>query len=327
MPPPRRAHGGFTLIELLVVIAIIGVLIGLLLAAVQKTREAANRTQCANNMKQLGLAAHNCNDTAGRLPPAQGWFPGAMPAGGGGWGSAFFHLLPYIEQDNLYRSALTTGPNPMGDNPGPGQPYYSSAAGVGTPSFVGITSLKVYICPSDPSAPSGTYTDLIFGYQWAPSSYAGNFLIFGVPNAALDGWLSWQGSASIPRSFADGTSGTVLFAERYAVCVSDSLGLARADLWDFWEPPAQLNGGIGHDYCPYFAIPTSNGSPMGPISLFQMRPTPGNCDPSRTSSAHTAGMNVTLADGSVRLLPQGMSGTTWWAAVTPAGGEVLGPDW
>ncbi len=63
------------------------------------------------------------------------------------------------------------------------------------------------------------------------------------------------------------------------------------------------------------------------MSLFQMRPTPGNCDPSRASTPHAGGMQVVLADGSVRILSGGMSGTTWWAAVTPAGGEVLGPDW
>src|SRR5262249_33629951 len=137
---------GFTLIELLVVIAIRAVLIGLLLPAVQKVREAAARVKCANNMRQLGLASHNCNDTLGCLPPAQGWFPGPAPASGAGWGGVFFPLLPYVEQDNLYRSAVTTGANPVGENPGPNQPYYSGAAGAGSPGFIGATPLKGYIC-------------------------------------------------------------------------------------------------------------------------------------------------------------------------------------
>jgi prepilin-type N-terminal cleavage/methylation domain-containing protein len=87
---------GFTLIELLVVIAIIAVLIGLLLPALQKVREATNRTKCANDLKQLGLALHNVQDTQGRLPPAAATFEGAYYA------PLFFHLLPYIEQGNTF---------------------------------------------------------------------------------------------------------------------------------------------------------------------------------------------------------------------------------
>jgi hypothetical protein len=139
--------------------------------------------------------------------------------------------------------------------------------------------------------------------------------------------VNYQGAYSIPSAFSDGTSNTILFAERYAVCESVALALPRANLWDFWETPGILFGGAGHDYFPYFALATSNGDNVGPQSIFQVRPTPGNCDASRASTAHVGGMQVVLGDGSVRIVSARISATTWWAACTPAGGEVLGSDW
>jgi prepilin-type N-terminal cleavage/methylation domain-containing protein len=319
----RERSRGFTLIELLVVIAIIAVLIGLLVPAVQKVREAAARIQCGNRMHQLGIAAHNCNNDTGHLPPALGWFPYSMPTAGSGWGSPFFHLLPYLEQDTFYKTAATMGPNPFGEAPASNLSYYSQALGVGTPAFIGAHQFKDYTCPSDPSVPAGPYTDVLFNLQWATSSYAGNFLVFGQVDTNFN-VLSYQGSSQIPASFADGTSNTVLFGERYSVCVSNALALPRACLWSWWEVPGVVPG---HDYYPFFGLATSNGDNLGPGSIFQVQPTAGACDSSRASTPHTAGMQVVLADASVRLLSRAMSGTTWWAACTPAANDLLGPDW
>jgi hypothetical protein len=141
---------------LLVVIAIIGVLIALLLPAVQKAREAANRTYSVNNLKQIGVACHHCHDTFGKLPPMLGWFP--AQGTGNGYGTIFFHLLKFLEQDTLYNSAL---------NPASGI-YEVSYATVQT------VPIKTYLNPSDPSVDGAGILN-----GMATSGYAANFQVFG----------------------------------------------------------------------------------------------------------------------------------------------------
>ncbi len=138
-----RRWQGFTLIELLVVIAIIAILIGLLLPAVQKVREAAARISCANNLKQMSLATINCADQhQGKLPPSVGLYPSnGQPAAGNGDGGIFLHILPYIEQNNLFQaSSVTPEPN---DRNGGMQTYSQWTAPIQN------SRVKSYVCPSD----------------------------------------------------------------------------------------------------------------------------------------------------------------------------------
>jgi prepilin-type N-terminal cleavage/methylation domain-containing protein len=138
-----RRWRGFTLIELLVVIAIIAILIGLLLPAVQKVREAAARMQCTNNLKQINLGIVNCSDThQGLMPPGINLYPNNFPSSGNEQGGLFFHILSYIEQQNLFNRS-NQGNDPDGRNGG--LPTYSEW------NIQGQPNVKTFICPSDPT--------------------------------------------------------------------------------------------------------------------------------------------------------------------------------
>jgi hypothetical protein len=287
------------LIELLVVIAIIGVLTGLLVPAVQQIREAANCVQCSNNLKQLGLAAHNSHDVHRKLPPGLGWHPGQHAPGA--YGTILFHLLPYIEQAALYNASYSGGS------------YF--AANNNTFS----KAVPLLVCPTDPSANLDGIT-IGPGAPWGMSSYACNAQVFTqvTSNGVL---VDTQNYARIPASFPDGTSSTILFAEKYAQCTNTNYPKG-GNLWAYW-----ITSGPVYPYHPGFAV-SWNGYSIGPASKFLLRPSPhlGNCDPTRAASPHSAGIHACMADGSVQFLSSGISPFTWWYLCTPAGGETIPAD-
>jgi len=360
---PARPRG-FSLIELVVVIAMIALMIGLVVPATQKARDAADSKQSLNNLKQLGFATHNLNNTYKLLPPGIGFFPRkpaqaplpALSPGGQApstWGNVFYFLLPYLEEDKAYKAAAMSAANVNAKGP---------------------VIVPVFIAPGDPSLPPGKTRTMTVRYNvWGMNtsvndvnagltSYAANGYVFcgdnNINNAVPQGgvaiaynkdWLPGINvglgpetpkanslpAAIIPRTFADGTSYTILFMEKYAVC--GGVGSPRKDwevsqagfhAWSFdsFDSPNPGN---------YVPLQLSLHGPMQPSTFArgipnQYGPSPAGADCKLPQGLSTAGICVGLADGSARMIKSSVSGGakgTWPLLLLPNDGTPVPGDW
>jgi len=328
-----RRNRGFTLVELLVVIAIIAVLIALLLPAIQKVREASQRTQCQSQMRQLGIALHSAQDAYSKMP-AHGFnypWPAAINSGtppnapGTYPGSVQFYLLPFIDQANMfnYWLAVAGGTN-------------SEYTGGATTTLAAFSPPKIFICPSDPTGPidNGVNLATALGNNAKPVTQTPGTVGGGTGNVAICNYASnylvfGNGSVKVPGSFPDGSSTTVLMYERYAVCGPAS-GATVSNPWSIeaTNDSAMVfmpGGGAGASF--------TNGT--GPTLKFQAQPTQNVCltvsatNPGADGgqSMHAPGMNCLMGDASVKLVAPSVSQPTWSAAATPNNKDVVGPDW
>ncbi|HEY7423779.1 MAG TPA: DUF1559 domain-containing protein [Gemmataceae bacterium] len=313
----QRGRSAFTLIELLVVIAIIAILIGLLLPAVQKVREAASRAQCSNNMKQLGLAVANYADVYGsQLPPSSG--PNVITqATPGGFGtkpvSLNFLLFPYVEQQNVYNTAVP--PPKKGPDAG---------AVRGTNGVFCNMPMKVFLCPSDSSAPggltqysNGNVNSALGGtFYYAACNYAHNTALYATPNPTNPDKPNYLACPYTIGNVPDGTSNTISFTERIGDCGSSTVNASTRDL------PTYTHDGSNSSVAGGEVLKGGTSPELPKIGVTQ-----NTCTGTGASSAHTSVMVVGMVDGSVRTMSSGVSKKTYYRLLNPADGLVIGSDW
>jgi prepilin-type N-terminal cleavage/methylation domain-containing protein/prepilin-type processing-associated H-X9-DG protein len=307
----RNRRVGFTLIELLVVIAIIAILIGLLLPAVQKVREAAARTQCMNNLKQLGLALHNYHDANQKFPS------GIAPSNRCCFGTWVVPTLPYMEQDNLYKLYVdySTGPNTY--SAVPNRP-------------VTTTRLKVMSCPSDNQNTFATGGVNITLHNYVVNM--GNTGIIRDPATAFVVVTNTYGSSGVTyggapfkvsqpmtiQGISDGSSNTLMVSETLQGANNDLRGLT------WW--------GYGSGFMTYLGPNSSSPDIMQDANYCKNQPPNAPCFAPYTTdqpitlaarSRHSGGINAALGDGSVRFFSNSVDLLTWRALGTAQGGEVV----
>jgi prepilin-type N-terminal cleavage/methylation domain-containing protein/prepilin-type processing-associated H-X9-DG protein len=314
----RRARAAFTLIELLVVIAIIAVLMGLLLPAVQKVREAAARIQCANNLHNIAIACHNYHDVNGFMPMAldgsdrPSYFTSPSHHWYWSWLTA---VLPYVEQDNLYRVGDTW------DNTGTNYtwPWSSTNLALATP-------VKTWSCPTD------TRQLLAHDESGYKVAFTGILAVRGTMQRLNDGVVC---SVKVKMTaISDGTSNTLLVGERppsgdwYFGWWFAGAGYYNPNFVPRQNGTGDVVLGTADTEFPTALIHPYNGGYSCPANKYQFGPgkLTENCDMAHFWSLHSGGANFANADGSVRFLRYGIDPAVMTALGTRAGGEVFNLD-